>query len=91
MSDTETVTYAWCFDHGKLHRFLAEEGEWCTAAWVPLDGATEGEALAQKQLTWGEAQFFDQLTLDRKGGLINLTDRRNQLLAARPTPLPEGL
>jgi hypothetical protein len=92
MSDTEAVfTFAWCFDHGRLHKFHVEEGAWCTAAWVPLEGSTEEDALMHKQLTWGDAQFFDQLTLERQGGLINMTDRREKLLASKPTPLPEGL
>lgn len=92
MSDTETVvTYAWCFDHGRLHRFLAEEGTWCTAAWVPLDGDTEEGALTHKQLVWGDAQFFHQLTHDRQGGLINMDNRRKSLLKSRPTPLPKEL
>lgn len=68
--------YGWCFDHGRLHAFLETEGAWCTAAWVPLDASTEEEALAQKQLVWGEALFFDQLPLDRQGGVIAMSEAR---------------
>lgn len=67
---------AWCFDHGRLHRF-GEDGEWCTAAWVTLDGDTDEEALEQKRLIWGPAEFFDQLDLDRQGGLIAVTSARS--------------
>lgn len=66
---------AWCFDHGTLHRF--EEKPWCTAAWVPLDGATDEEALEQKRLIWGPGEFFGQLDLDRQGGLIAMTSARS--------------
>ena len=61
---------AWCFDHGTLHRF--DDDNWCTAAWVALDGSTDEEALRQKELIWGPAQFFDQLDLDRQGGLVGM-------------------
>ncbi|MFE0472547.1 hypothetical protein ACFW2V_13125 [Streptomyces sp. NPDC058947] len=79
-----SVTFGWCFDHGRLHRFaenLDEVGKskQCSAAWVPLVGSTEEEALEYKQLAWGPAQFFHQLTLDRQGGLIGILEkRRNQ-------------
>lgn len=72
---------AWCFDHGTLHRF-GKDGEWCTAAWVALDGDTDEEALEQKRLIWGTAEFFDQLDLDRQGGLIAVTSARS----SRRTP-----
>lgn len=86
-SSTETqIAYAWCFDHGALHRFVRAEGAWCSAAWVPLDGSTKGEALRHKQLVWGHAQFFDQLPLDRQGGLINTMDGRELLWKFNPEP-----
>lgn len=66
---------AWCFDHGLLHHF-GEDGEWCTAAWVLLTGDTDEEALKQKDLIWGSAQFFDQLPLDRQGGLVGMMMKR---------------
>ena len=74
--ESSRPTYAWCFDHGRLHTFLAEEGTWCTAAWVALDAPSEQEALKQKELIWGPAEFFDQLPLDRQGGLIGMMDAR---------------
>ena len=66
---------AWCFDHGTLHRF-GEDGERCNAAWVPLDGETDEEALNQKELMWGPGQFFGDLDLERQGGLIAITEKR---------------
>lgn len=70
--------FAWCFDHGRLHTFLPDgnPNEVCSAAWVQLHGDSEEEALNQKQLVWGDAQFFDQLSLDRQGGLIAITEMR---------------
>lgn len=96
MSDAVTspqtdAIYAWCFDHGRLHRFLLSEGCWCTAAWVQLTGSTEEEAMESKQLIWGEAQFFDQLDLIRQGGLLNMSDSRERLLKSRPKPVVEEL
>jgi hypothetical protein len=72
-----SITFGWCFDHGRLHRFapnLDEGGkvEQCSAAWAPLDGSTDEEALAQKELIWGPAQFFHELDLDRQGGLVGM-------------------
>lgn len=67
--------FAWCFDHGRLHTF-GKSGTECSAAWVPLEGATEEEALRHKELVWGHAQFFDQLDLDRQGGLISVVQSR---------------
>lgn len=77
-----TKTYGWCFDHGRLHTFLSSEGSWCTAAWVPLDAATEEEALEQKLLAYGGAQFFDQLPLDRQGGVIAISEARRGAAAS---------
>ncbi|MFE1321630.1 hypothetical protein [Kitasatospora phosalacinea] len=51
--------YVWCFDHGRTHNF--SDGAWCTAWWVPLVGATEPEALADKAARFGDARFYDQL------------------------------
>lgn len=47
------VRFAWCFDHGRLHR----DPGWCTASWVPLAGATEDEAMADKRRRFGAAEF----------------------------------
>jgi len=52
--------FAWCFSHGRLHH----RRDWCTAFWVPLDGQTEGEAVAEKQARFGAAQFLHQLPAD---------------------------
>lgn len=59
MSDLPNL-YAWCFDHGRMHVFDPEK-PWCTAAWVPLDGHAEAEAVADKQTRYGNAQFLHDL------------------------------
>ncbi|WP_422132214.1 hypothetical protein [Streptomyces misionensis] len=61
MGDSGTYTYAWCLDHGRLHRFAQQEGAWCSALWVALAGDDEQSALADKQARFGDARFFDQL------------------------------
>lgn len=56
---TTATTYAWCFSHGHLHRF--DGTPWCTATWARITGATEADALADKQARYGDAQFLHQL------------------------------
>jgi hypothetical protein len=51
--------FAWCFSHGRLHRFTAKP--WCTATWVGLRSITEAGATAEKLAQFGEAQFFHHL------------------------------
>ena len=63
--------FAWCFDHGRIHRFGADETPWCDAAWVWLAGLTEAEAMADKQTSYGDVQFFDQLTREQQLAIIN--------------------
>lgn len=57
-------TFAWCFSHGRLHRFTREP--WCTATWVRLNGTTEDEALAAKRARFGDAQFLRHLPLEQQ-------------------------
>ena len=64
-------SFAWCFDHGRMHHFAADETPWCDAAWVWLSGLTEAEAMADKQTRFGDAQFFDQLTLETRLAIID--------------------
>ncbi|MBD0743534.1 hypothetical protein [Streptomyces sp. CBMA152] len=66
------VTYAWCFSHGRLHRFDGDP--WCTATWTPLDGGSETEALADKQARYGDAQFLHQLPDEQHLDLITNRD-----------------
>ncbi|MFD3363661.1 hypothetical protein ACFWW5_11215 [Streptomyces albidoflavus] len=61
MTSPQVPTYAWCLDHGRLHRFTQKEGAWCSALWVALVGEDETTALADKRIRFGDAQFFDQL------------------------------
>jgi hypothetical protein len=61
MTDT---FYAWCFSHGRLHRFTDEP--WCTATWTRLDGDTEADAIANKIGRYGDAQFVHQLPAEQQ-------------------------
>lgn len=68
-------TYAWCFDHGRLHIFRLTESNpdpWCTANWMPLTGATEDEALADKQQRYEDAQFIHHLDEDQQWHVIEV-------------------
>lgn len=66
---TQLVHYAWCFDHGTLHRFSPRGTPWCTAAWVSLDAYTEETALAMKQEAWGDARFLHDLSPDQQAAI----------------------
>lgn len=70
MSTPQILTYAWCLDHGRLHRFAQKDGAWCSALWVELNGNDEQSALADKHDRFGEAQFFDQLPLKDQREII---------------------
>ncbi|MFD5940272.1 hypothetical protein [Streptomyces griseus] len=59
------TTYAWCFDHGNLHRFPKYGTPWCTAAWVAFTAATETDALTAKRAAYGDAQFLNDLPADK--------------------------
>lgn len=65
---TNSTLYAWCFDHGGIHRFAGEP--WCAARWAPLAGNTEDEALADKAARFGDAFFIDQLPIEQQLALI---------------------
>ncbi|MFY1686391.1 hypothetical protein [Plantactinospora sp. WMMB782] len=58
-----TTTYAWCFSHGRMHKFVAPEGPWCSASWLPL-GEDEEAAYSAKAARVGDAQFMDDLPLE---------------------------
>jgi hypothetical protein len=66
--------FAWCFSHGRLHRFARPP--WCTATWARLAGATEAEAMADKDARFGGAQFMHQLPLETQLELVELADRQ---------------
>jgi hypothetical protein len=70
------VVYAWCFDHGALHRFQPRETPWCAGAWIHLDAYSEEAALAIKQRAWGEARFLDELTPDQQVTITGLAASR---------------
>jgi hypothetical protein len=64
------MSYAWCFDHGRLHNF-GEDGPWCTAWWVPLPGESTAEALLIKEAVYGNAVFYNELPLFKQVQLAN--------------------
>lgn len=69
-------TYAWCFDHGVLHRF---EGEpWCTAAWVPFVATGFDEASEAKTAAYGDAVFLDELTPDKQLEVLEIRNAWNR-------------
>ncbi len=69
--DDRRERWAWCFSHGAVHYFGADQGPWCTATWVWLNGATEAEALADKGARFGDARFLDQLPNEQQLAIIN--------------------
>jgi len=68
------MRYAWCFDHGTLHRFHADEKPWCSAAWVSFAAPTEELALDAKHAAYGDAVFLDQLPLDKQLEVIEIRE-----------------
>lgn len=70
------VVYAWCFDHGALHRFQPRATPWCTAAWIHLDAYSEEVALAIKQRAWGDARFLHELAAEQQATIVGLTASR---------------
>ncbi|MFG1858444.1 hypothetical protein ACGFJT_41895 [Actinomadura geliboluensis] len=82
-----TPLYAWCFSHGRLHRFHADPARaWCTATWMPLEGESEDAALADKNTRYGQALFDHELARDQRLAVINACAARY----ARQTPSPSG-
>ncbi|MCZ1012359.1 hypothetical protein [Streptomyces lydicus] len=55
------MRFAWCWDHGALHHFPTREDPWCTARWSWLEGNSETDALADKEVRHGDAKFLHQL------------------------------
>ncbi|CAL9665298.1 hypothetical protein SUDANB126_07208 [Streptomyces sp. enrichment culture] len=76
MTGAAACTYAWCFDHGRLHRFPRGEEPWCTAAWVALAATTTEQALRAKQAAYGEARFLDGLSAQAQPEVIELQRAR---------------
>ncbi|MEU8682927.1 hypothetical protein [Streptomyces sp. NPDC048611] len=62
------ATFAWCFDHGRLHQF--DDSPWCTARWVPLPGANGEDALDVKCETYGKAQLLHELPDEQQLAII---------------------
>lgn len=66
--------FAWCFSHGRMHHFDGEP--WCTASWVGFTAATEQAALEAKQHAYGDAEFLDQLPVDKQIEVIEIGEGR---------------
>jgi hypothetical protein len=69
---TTSFTYAWCFDHGRLHAFPAGDEPWCSVAWVPLAAATEEQAVEAKQAAYGDARFLHDLPEDKQLKVVEI-------------------
>jgi hypothetical protein len=69
-----TVTFAWCFSHGRLHKFAPDVEPWCTGNWVAFVARSEEEAMEAKVASYGEAVSFDDLPYDKK---LEVLDIRN--------------
>ncbi|MFJ9378928.1 hypothetical protein [Streptomyces sp. NPDC101455] len=74
MPSLSSTTYAWCFDHGTLHHFLAQGEPWCTAAWVPFTATSEEQALEAKQHAYGDARFFNDLPRDKQLEVLEIRE-----------------
>ena len=69
-----STTYAWCFDHGTLHRFAEGDEPWCPAVWLPFTAANEEQALEAKQYAYADAQFFSELPVDKQLEVIQIRE-----------------
>ncbi len=66
-------SFAWCFSHGRLHRFNSQP--WCTADWVRLPGASQDEARAAQVERFGEAVFLHHLPLEQQAEIVQESSR----------------
>jgi hypothetical protein len=64
------TTYAWCFDHGRLHVFPADKDPWCTAAWIIIAATTKEQAIEAKRAAYGEVRFLDELPANERMKII---------------------
>lgn len=71
-------TYAWCFDHGVLHKFDPDAAPWCTANWVGFNARSEKEALEAKVMAYGDVLFFDDLPYDKKLEVLEIRETWNR-------------
>lgn len=78
----DTATFAFCFSHGRMHTFRPSEeypdGAWCTAQWVPLEGANVDAAWADKTQRYGDAQFMHHLSLEQQASVYELAEKRSK-------------
>jgi hypothetical protein len=78
---TDFAWYAWCFDHGCMHRFKHVKTAWCAARWRPFDAYDEQSAIGMKRDLYGDAKFLHELTDEQQLNVIEQAARRNQQLA----------
>ncbi|KQX27544.1 hypothetical protein ASD97_24910 [Streptomyces sp. Root63] len=71
-----TAHYAWCFSHGATHTFPTGTAPWCTGLWIAFTATTEAETLASKCAHYGEAQYLDELPVEKQIEVIETTDAR---------------
>ncbi|MCX4450688.1 hypothetical protein [Streptomyces sp. NBC_01789] len=70
------IMFAWCFSHGTLHKFVADEAPWCGGAWVAFAAPTGKEAFAAKRHAYGDARFLDQLSTAQQLEVIEAAEAR---------------
>ncbi|MCM8552309.1 hypothetical protein [Streptomyces sp. STCH 565 A] len=68
--------YAWCFDHGIMHRFHGGDEPWCTARWVAFTATTAEEAHAAKTKAYGDARFLHELPASKQLEVIEIGGAR---------------
>lgn len=72
------ITYAYCFDHGDLHRFPKDGTPWCTAAWVAFTATNETDTLAAKRAAYGDARFLGDLPAEKQIEVIEIAEARRE-------------
>jgi hypothetical protein len=70
------MRFAWCFDHGTMHRFPEGDEPWCTAAWIAFTATTQEEADAAKQAAYGDVQYLDELPGEQQLEIIEIGEAR---------------
>lgn len=68
--------FAWCFDHGVMHRFPVGDEPWCTARWVAFTATTAEEAHAAKTEAYGDARFLYELPASKQLEVIEIGGAR---------------
>jgi len=72
----DRLTHAWCFSHGRMHTFDADETPWCTASWVAFAVTGELQALEAKQAAYGGARFLNELPVEKQLEVMEIGEAR---------------